>query len=94
MSHLVVQYGGAALIHFKMMASSFYGLVTFLAASCCFSDTAQTGSSDFMGHVAGEQSGAAGSGNGNGSDVRKQSFISNLVANMTVPELGEMSSHD
>lgn len=92
MSDLIVQYGGTILVYFKMIASSFYGLVAFLAASCYlnathgFSGTAQT---NILGYEMGGEPGFA-----NGGDVRKESFIANLVANMTVPELGEMHLHD
>ena len=92
MSDLIVQYWGTILVHFKILASSFYGLITFLVASCylnairSFSSTAQA---NFLGYEVGGEPGFA-----NGGDVRKESFIANLVANMTVPELGETHLHD
>jgi hypothetical protein len=91
MSDLIVQYCGTILVHFKMIASSFYGLITFLVGSYylnaihSFSGTAQT---NILGCEIGGEPGFA-----NGGDVRKESFIANLVANMTVPELGEMHLH-
>ena len=92
MSDLIVQYGGTILVHFKMIASSFYGLITFLAASWYlnaihgFYGTAQTNILDY--EIGGEP------GFANGGNVRKESFIANLVANMTVHELGEMLFQD
>jgi hypothetical protein len=95
-SGLVVQYGGTALVQVKMLVSSFYGVVTFLAASCCldairgFSGAAKM---DDVARGGWEGLGAAGVGNGGDrSDLRKESFIANLVANMTVPELGKKYS--
>jgi hypothetical protein len=89
MSGLAFQYGAMVFVQFKMMVSNFYGFITLLAASCCldairgFSSTSQT---DVFDHDGG---GAARVGNGNDL-ARKEAFIANLVANMTVPELGEM----
>jgi hypothetical protein len=79
-------YGWAVLAQVKMMVSRLSGWITFLAASSCldamqsFSDSSQP---DVIGHE------LRGGVPGKGGDVRKESFIANLVANMTIPELGE-----
>lgn len=75
----------------KMMLSRLPGWTTFLAASCCL-DAFQTSSSsaqtDIVKHGGGEAASL-----GNGGAVMKEAFIANLVANMTIPELGEKCSY-
>ena len=90
MSDLSTTFGGKAVAQAKLILSSTSGLVTLLAASCGlnYSKTASSAGSDIAGQVFGQHA-AMGS---EGEAVVKDAFIANIVANMTVPELGEIKS--
>lgn len=88
MLELALLHGWPILAQVKTLISSLSGLITFLAASCCL-DAIQaflgTSQADRAGHEVGRVAGVR-----NGGNVKKEAFIANLVANMTVPELGEL----
>ena len=87
-----IVFGGAALTYMKIVFSTLFGFITFLAASCClgscriFSSFTKT---NITGHEIGVEAAAM---LGSAGSVMKEAFISNLVTNMTVPELGETNS--
>jgi hypothetical protein len=73
----------------KIVISTLSAFITFLAASCCL-DTFRILSSSTQTNITGHGIGVEGAAMlGSAGSVMKEAFISNLVANMTVPELGE-----
>jgi hypothetical protein len=90
MAETVMRYGEAAFNVFKRISSSFYGLTTFLAA---ISSSPSHDSSLHISHDQYDGKQTAAQRNGNYL-AKKEAFISSLVANMTVPELGKPPRHD
>ena len=88
MAAFPAEFGWTAIANMKNAVSRLPGWATFLAASSCLNgigklpDSAQTGS---FGHELGQAAGLR-----NGGAVVKEAFIADLVANMTVPELGKI----
>jgi hypothetical protein len=88
MRNLVVMAVWPAISQMKTMFSRLSGLTIFLAANCCLDSVQKASDSDGT-NIAGfvvEEAAARRKG----GDVSKEAFIANLVANMTVPELGKI----